>query len=160
QNNGIGLGAVANDVVVTNGLFTVNLDMGQDQGMFDGNRRWLEVYVRPGNSSGSYTKLSPPQELTPVPHASYAIAARTLTLPQTITQSSNSPLIKLNNPIGTAVWAEGTNAPASVAVSNGNAPGLFAVNSSTGPALFASQTGTGPVAVFNGGNVGIGTQTP
>jgi hypothetical protein len=53
------------DVVVTNGLFTVSLDFGT---VFAGAKRWLEVRVRPGASTGAYTPLAPLQELTPGPN--------------------------------------------------------------------------------------------
>ena len=58
------------DSPVSAGLFTVKLDFG---GVFNGEKRWLEVCVRPGNSSGEYTVLSPRQELTAIPYAIYAL---------------------------------------------------------------------------------------
>jgi hypothetical protein len=51
---------------VVGGLFTVQLDFGQ---VFSGDARYLEIGVRPGNSGGSYTSLTPRQELTPAPYA-------------------------------------------------------------------------------------------
>jgi hypothetical protein len=59
------------DVAVSTGLFTVDLDFGP---VFPGDKRWLEVGVRPGASTGSYTLLSPRQELTPSPHAVFSSA--------------------------------------------------------------------------------------
>lgn len=56
----------ADDISVSNGLFTVNLDFG---GVFTGAERHLQIGVRPGASSGAYTTLTPRQELTPVPYA-------------------------------------------------------------------------------------------
>ncbi|MFQ5805047.1 MAG: hypothetical protein ACE5I3_01215, partial [Phycisphaerae bacterium] len=55
------------DIVVTDGLFTVLLDFG-DQ--FNGDDVWLEIAVRPGDSEEEHTVLSPRQWLTPVPYAS------------------------------------------------------------------------------------------
>jgi hypothetical protein len=55
------------DVPVAGGLFTVVLDFGS--AAFDGNARYLEVQVRPGASTGSYTILVPRQQLTPAPYA-------------------------------------------------------------------------------------------
>ncbi len=55
-----------NDVTVTDGTFTVQLDFGD---VFDGTALWLEVGVRPGSSDGSYTTLSPRQPLTAAPYA-------------------------------------------------------------------------------------------
>jgi hypothetical protein len=57
------------DVVVTQGLFTASLDFGA---VFSGQKRWLELGVRPGGSSGPYTPVSPRQELAPSPSASFS----------------------------------------------------------------------------------------
>jgi len=62
------LGYIDNAAVdVTNGLFSVQLDFGEDA--FDGRARWLEVSVRYPSGTGSYTPLSPRQQLTPTPYA-------------------------------------------------------------------------------------------
>lgn len=55
---------------VTDGYFTTDLDFGT--GKFDGDARWLEIGVRPGDSTGAYTTLSPRQELTPTPYTLHA----------------------------------------------------------------------------------------
>jgi hypothetical protein len=60
------------DVVVDNGLFTVQLDFGA---VFTGTAYWLEIGVRPGSSTGGYTTLSPRQALTAAPYALYSTAA-------------------------------------------------------------------------------------
>ncbi len=57
------------DVMVSNGLFTVEIDFGS---VFDGAALWLEVAVRPGSSTGSYTTLNPRQNLTAAPYALYS----------------------------------------------------------------------------------------
>ncbi len=62
----VGSTVTLNDVPVSNGLFTVDLDFGE---VFDGRALWLEVWVRPGSSTGSYAKLSPRQALNPAPYA-------------------------------------------------------------------------------------------
>jgi hypothetical protein len=61
------------DVAVTEGLFTVALDFGS--AAFNGQARWLEIGVRPWDSTGDYTPLSPRQELTAAPYALYARGA-------------------------------------------------------------------------------------
>jgi hypothetical protein len=61
------------DVLVSEGYFTVQLDFGV--GAFGSEARWLEVAVRPGTSTGSYTVLNPRQALTPAPSALYAASA-------------------------------------------------------------------------------------
>jgi trimeric autotransporter adhesin len=59
-----------NDVtVISNGLFTVQLDFGA--GVFDGSERWLEINVRT-NGAGAFSTLSPRQ---PITHAPYAVFA-------------------------------------------------------------------------------------
>jgi hypothetical protein len=57
---------LAHDVEVTEGLFTVELDFGE---VFDGKALWLFILVRPGDSTGGYTLLNPPQALTAAPYA-------------------------------------------------------------------------------------------
>lgn len=63
---------LTNDVLVTNGLFTVALNFGA--GIFSGSNYWLEVDVRT-NGSGNYTTLNPLQPLTPAPYSIYAPSA-------------------------------------------------------------------------------------
>jgi trimeric autotransporter adhesin len=52
---------------VSNGLFTVNLNLG-DPNIFTGADRWLEIEVRT-NGTGAYEKLTPRQKITPTPYA-------------------------------------------------------------------------------------------
>jgi len=63
-----------NDLDVIDGYFTVGLDFG---GVFNGNTRWLEIAVRPGDSidANDFATLIPRQELTPTPYAIYAKAS-------------------------------------------------------------------------------------
>ena len=71
---GVQIGGDVNapDVDVIDGYFTVDLDFGGS--MFDGDGRWLEIGVRPGNQDDPniYTILTPLQNITPVPYALYA----------------------------------------------------------------------------------------
>jgi hypothetical protein len=70
---GTALGTVLrDDVVVTDGLFTVRVDFGP---AFTGSQRWLEVGVRPGASSGPFTTIGLRQELAPAPHATFGATA-------------------------------------------------------------------------------------
>ncbi|HUD48908.1 MAG TPA: hypothetical protein VMR33_18895 [Candidatus Baltobacteraceae bacterium] len=75
----IGSTITETDIGVTNGLFSVALDFGD---IFTGNDLWLAMSVR-SNGVGSYTALSPLQELTPTPYAIFATTASNLsgTLP-------------------------------------------------------------------------------
>ena len=55
------------EVLVKDGLFTTYLDFGG--AAFNGDARYLEIRVRPGNSSGSYEILPDRQKITAVPLA-------------------------------------------------------------------------------------------
>ncbi len=69
----IGTAQLVNDWNVVDGLFTVQLDFGA--GRFTGEPRWVQVEVRPGASTGSYTTLTPRQRVTAAPYAMYAFSA-------------------------------------------------------------------------------------
>lgn len=66
--------------MVSNGLFTVTLDFGSS--VFTTTNYWLQIGVRT-NGNGSFTGLSPRQELTPTP---YAITAENVTGPVPLAQ--------------------------------------------------------------------------
>lgn len=57
------------DVPIDGGIFTVSLDFGAQ---FTGQLRYLDVGVRPGASTGSYTVLVPREKLAAAPNAQYA----------------------------------------------------------------------------------------
>jgi len=65
---------------VTNGLFTVTLDFGNQ---FSGANRWLEIGVRSNGVATTFTTLAPRQPLAPTPYAIFANTASNLlgTLP-------------------------------------------------------------------------------
>ena len=60
------------DVTVSDSLFTVEIDFGS---IFDGSAFWLEVAIRTGSSTGSYTSLNPRQPLTAAPYALFSKVA-------------------------------------------------------------------------------------
>jgi hypothetical protein len=60
------------NVPVGDGYFSVALDFGSTA--FTGQARYLEIGVRPGDSTGAHTTLSPRQPLTATPYALYALA--------------------------------------------------------------------------------------
>jgi hypothetical protein len=62
---------ITNVVGITNGIFTVTADFGS---VYDGTTYWLQLGVRT-NGGGSFTALSPRQELTPTP---YSVSAENL----------------------------------------------------------------------------------
>ncbi len=84
----VGTSNVVNDLVMTNGLFTVTLDFGA--GAFDGSARWLQIAARPGASTGAYTNLAPRTSITPTPYAVFAGGAAAAGVTGTIS-STNLP---------------------------------------------------------------------
>jgi len=58
---------------VAEGFFALALDFGS--GRFQGNGRWLDIQVRCPTGSGTYTPLTPRQELTAAPYSVYSTAA-------------------------------------------------------------------------------------
>ena len=66
----MGTTVIVNDLDVIDGYFTVELDFGNK--VFKGDARWLEVGVRPWDSTERHTILSPRQQVTPTPYALYA----------------------------------------------------------------------------------------
>jgi hypothetical protein len=66
----IGSPVTAEDVSVSNGLFTAQLDFGA--AAFTGEARWLEIAVRPGASLDVFVPLVPRQSLASAPHALFA----------------------------------------------------------------------------------------
>lgn len=63
----IGSTQTVNNIVVVDGLFTVDLDFGNSA--FNKDARFLEVRVRDGASTGAYTVLGPRQPVTAAPVA-------------------------------------------------------------------------------------------
>jgi len=58
------------DVTVADGFFTIHLDFGP--GVFDGTNLWLDVAVRDGAATGSYTPLAPRHTILPSPYSLYS----------------------------------------------------------------------------------------
>ena len=67
----IGSPITVDNLAVADGLFMTGLNFGTDA--FNGEARWLQISVRPGNSGGPYTALNPRQSLAPAPYALHAV---------------------------------------------------------------------------------------
>ncbi len=63
---------VVENVVVTDGAFSVPLDFGE--GFFVGDEVFLSIGVRPGASTGAFTTLAPRQPVTATPYALTAMS--------------------------------------------------------------------------------------
>lgn len=87
------------DVAVADGIFTVQLDFGHNA--FSGRARWLEMGVRPGSSTGSYTSLAPRQELLSVPYASGLVAGAI------ISDRLAGPALSVHNTLGNGLEVSG-----------------------------------------------------
>jgi len=72
----VGSSIFLDDIDVVEGHFTVQLDFGSD--VFNGEARWLELSVRPGESDNpdDFMILGLRQELSPTPYAIYAMTSR------------------------------------------------------------------------------------
>jgi hypothetical protein len=73
DGGGASVPVLLEDVAVTNGLFTVQLDFGTNA--FNAGARWLEIGVRAGASAGGFTGLLPRQPITAAPVAQHALNA-------------------------------------------------------------------------------------
>jgi hypothetical protein len=60
------------DLAVSGGLINASVDF--TDAAYDGQALWVEVRVRPGAASGSYTVLTPRQSLAATPYAMYALS--------------------------------------------------------------------------------------
>jgi hypothetical protein len=162
----VGSTLVKDNVEVTNGFFSVELDFGNQ---FTGQARFLEIGVRPGASTGSFTLFTGRQELTPTP---YALGLR----PGAVIQGSGTVLSGIStggggNPagvygessssggwgvVGKATSTSGANSGVrgETASNNSNATGVFGLAASanaTGAGVKGQNNGTGGYGVWGQG---------
>lgn len=146
----VGPTVTLSDVQVNAGLFTTRLDFG-DQ--FNGNPRWLQIEVRPGASTGTYTVLSPRQELTAAP---YALG------PWQIVTGAGHPTdgYHLTSGNGADLWIDALNGDLNF---NGGQDGFFGFynrGSAAGRTEFISSRGVNLAIANQTGNVGVNTSNP
>lgn len=146
---GIQVGPIltVDDLQVSNGLFTVVLDFGEQ---FNSEQRWLDIRVRPGASAGAYTRLLPELELTATPFALYSLKAgstlddaydATPAGQQRIINVDNAPIrLQISNSVGTGMILDG---PAS-----GNTRQLSLYALTSGDLINAWNDGAGNAGVF------------
>ena len=111
---------------VTNGLFTVTLDFGNQ---FPGVARWLEIAVRT-NGLNNFTTLMPRQQLTPAPYAIYAPTAGTAALASSVAAANITGTFAVAQLPGELVTNNSTNVTLSGAFS-GNGGGLTNLGAQT-----------------------------
>src|SRR5437588_6389048 len=80
----IGSTQTLNTVAVSNGVFTVSLDFGASS--FPGANRFLEISARP-SGAGSFTLLTPRQQVTSTP---YAVRSANASLADTATTTTTA----------------------------------------------------------------------
>lgn len=134
------------DVTVANGLFSVELNFGATA--FYGDARWLEIAVRPGSSTGTFTTLSPRQPVSPAPYALYALAAGSLKIPLVATGTSAGAPAALNGLF--TVIQEGTGIAISAQRTTTDSaayPALYGYNAGGGAAVQGESTATGGIGV-------------
>jgi hypothetical protein len=122
------------DVAVTNGLFSVDLDFGA--AAFNGDARWVEIAVRPGSSSGTHTVLSPRQPVSPTPYALFAKAAAGIAVPFAAT--------------GTLAGAPASTTGLFTVTQTGTGIGVASNRTTTDPAVYPALLGTNA-----GGGAGV-----
>lgn len=148
-------GPITNSAVaVTNGLFTVTIDFGEN--VFDGGERWLGIAVRT-NGVDDFTRLTPRQLLTAAPYALYAPNAGAAVLANSVSAGS----------ITSASLAAGAVTAASIAsnsitasqLATGVAAANLAASGQAGVAGGGIILGTDPNAtnLLNAGYVKVGT---
>ncbi len=148
------------DVTVTNGLFTTQLDFGAD--VFKGDQRWVELAVKPG-SGGNFTVLSPRQPVSPVPYALYAKeagvalpfgatgASASITGLFSITQSDAGVAIA-----GRRTYAGSVDSPAVLGANSGTGAGVQGESTfASGIGVLGSSTGATGIGGRFSGKTGV-----
>ena len=156
EPNGVGYNIPSNnlnDIDVIDGYFTVELDFGSN--VFNGNAKWLEVSVRPGDSNdfGDYVALSPRQEVTPTP---YALQARGIFVDseENVGIGTTNPESKMHIEQSIGAWDEGIRLSY-----EGHKWDIVTDYGGERLNIIRDQNSTEGVVIRNG-NVGIGTRTP
>jgi hypothetical protein len=150
-------------IAVSNGLFVTTLDFGAAG--FPGNKRWLEIAVRPTGNTGSYVTLSPRQRITATPYALLAttIADGAVTA-EKLSASGGVDGQVLKLAAGNLAWETGTGAGVS-AVTAGTGltggvitnTGTIAIDTSVVPRLGAANSFSNPGNNFVGTFAGNGS---
>jgi hypothetical protein len=140
----IGMIVRVDDLAVADGLFTAELDFGN---MFTGAALWLEIGVRAGSSTGTYSILQPRQPLTAAP---YALGLRPGAV---ITGTLAEPALTLSNGGGDGLAVYDAGGAANHLTSN-SASG-FRVAGSAGTGLHIGYAAQDGIHIIESGLEGI-----
>jgi hypothetical protein len=152
-----------NDLDVIDGYFTVELDFGSN--VFDGDARWLQISVRPGDSNdpNAFVGLSPRQKITATP---YSLQTRGIFVDKSenIGMGTTTPKGKLHVDGGKAkIGQRGTDITIE-AQDGGDGGGLMGDDGGNGGNIILIPGEGGEPGGFGrrgrDGNVGIGTAAP
>jgi len=155
DGNQMGSTIELDDLDVIDGYFTVELDYGS--GVFNGDARWLEIDVRPGNSIdvNDFMTLSPRQKVTPTP---YALHTRGIFIDDggRIGVGTTKPwyLLDVFKEV-TDNWLAGFHN-----TGTGSTDGGVIVRAFGGDPLLVQSATANVLNVKQNGNVGIGTNVP
>lgn len=151
----VGATQTKDDVAVANGLFSVDLDFGAPA--WNGDARWVEIAVRAGSSTGTYTVLSPRQPISPTPYALFAKAAAGVAVPFTASGSlagapaSTTGLFTVTQ-TGTGIGIAGNRTSTDVS----EYPGVLGTNAGGGAGVQGESIFTGAGVGVRGFAVGTG----
>ena len=170
------------NVAVTNGLFTIDLDFGTISAptatatttptvtgtptvtatptvapavsVFNGDARWMEIAVRPGGTSGTFTVLSPRQPVSPVPYAFFAKAAGGFSVPLNAAGSTTGNAGALDvTQSGTGIGVAGRRTSIDASVF----PGVYGSNAGGGAGVQGESTFATGIGVQGFANGASGT---
>ena len=130
------------NVEVAEGLFSVTVNFGGSGLLYNGDRRWLQVSVRSAGS-GSYTAMSPAQEITAAPHATFSSYAG-------IAEIAETSMADLTDAYLNGSILDATSGPVAIHKSNGGLfdPAELRIGSNTGSAAGGELT----ITSSNGNN--------
>ncbi len=152
----VGTSNVFNDLLISNGLFTVTLDFGA--GAFNGSARWLQIAARPGASTGAYTNLAPRQPVTATP---YAIMSANAGTAAALSGNVSAGQITGVIPVGQLPASVLTNGATGVNLTgafSGNGAGLTGIDlrNVNGQGVFSIATNSGIFVLASSPGVGSG----
>jgi len=151
-------------IFVTNGLFSTTLDYGTAG--FAGDKRWLEIAVRPTGTTGNYQTLMPRQRITATPYALQAagIADGVVTVSKLSAGGGvDGQVLKLNG--GQLTWSPDVGGGGVSSVASGlgltggpiTSAGTLAIDTSVVPQLNAANSFPNPANSFVGSFAGSGS---